>query len=230
MFFVIGIIAALVKPSGDDKTVVVASRRNSDGQSTNVDRAAPKLPVGNDVLADHSSIATAEFVHLVLGGDKGSITLKLLPDAAPKTVANFKALVSSGWYNGTTLYRYEAGFCLQGGGWPTKSSPLPVVPLEYKLPNAKFAVSMARTGDPNSATSEFSIMLGDNSKWLGPGGSDKYGYAVFAHVVGLESANTIRLLGGLPTKKAGLTLFVDPVKVEQAYLRVAPDTERLLTS
>lgn len=141
----------------------------------------------------------------------GSIVFELLPSAAPQTVANFVRLVESGFYKDTTLYRYEAGFCLQGGAWPKKESPFPPVKLEYHLPNAKYFVSTARTSDPNSATSEFSIMLGDNSKWLGPGGSDPYGYAVFAKVVG--GIDVIEKLGALKTEKKGLTLFVPPVPI-----------------
>ena len=75
---------------------------------------------------------------------------------------------------------------------------------------------MARTSDPNSATTEFSIMLNDNSKWLGPGGSEPHGYAVFAEIVGGE--DTIARLGKLKTKKQGLTLFVDPVRIFGAYI------------
>ena len=63
------------------------------------------------------------------------------------------------------MYRLEKGFCLQGGGWPKKSGPI-TVPLETQLysqhPNKQWAVSAARTSDPDSAGAEFSIMLGDN--------------------------------------------------------------------
>ena len=158
-------------------------------------------------------------------GEHGRIEFRLRPDAAPKTVANFVRLIEHGWYNGSTLYRFEAGFCLQGGGWPTKGSPFPSVPLEYKLPNRKYAVSMVRTQDPNSATGEFSIMLNDNSKWLGPGGSEKWGYAVFAEIA--EGIDTIAKLGKLPTKKQGLTLFVKPVTITGAYVHegLAPLSE-----
>jgi len=51
---------------------------------------------------------------------------------------------------------------------------------------------MARTSDPNSASSEFAIQLSDNSKWLGPGGADAHGYAVFMEVVtGWDAINAI---------------------------------------
>lgn len=141
----------------------------------------------------------------------GNILLQLLPDDAPKTVANFMDLAQRGFFNKTHLYRYEKNFVLQGGGWPTKSSPLPPVPLEYKVPNAKYFVSTARTADPNSATCEYSIMLNDNAKWLGPGGSDPYGYAVFARVV--EGFDVIDKFASLNTKVSGLTLLDPPVIV-----------------
>jgi peptidyl-prolyl cis-trans isomerase A (cyclophilin A) len=170
---------------------------------------------------DHDDVsATAPFAVLDLG-KHGQITFRLLPGAAPKTAANFQQLVDSGFYNGTALYRHEPNFCLQGGGWPTKRSPYPTVPLEYKLPNKQWFVSMARTSDPNSATAEFSIMLRDNSQWLGPGGSEKFGYAVFAEVV--KGKDVIEQLGALPKKKqGGLNVFVDAVTIFGAYTYTAP--------
>lgn len=147
--------------------------------------------------------------------DLGDIELEMFPEDAPKTVANFMKLAEIGFFNKTTLYRYEANFVLQGGGWPTKASPLPVVPLEYKVPNFQFHVSTARTADPDSATCEYSIMLQDNSKWLGPGGSDKYGYAVFAKVVG--GFDVIEKFAALKTKKGGLTLL-DPAVIVRAWI------------
>jgi hypothetical protein len=101
----------------------------------------------------------------VIRTSMGDITLELLHDAAPRHVHNFVSLARSGWYNNTSLYRLEKGFCLQGGGWPQKHGPINV-PLETHMyaryPNKMWAVSAARMSDPNSASSEFSIMLGDN--------------------------------------------------------------------
>lgn len=101
----------------------------------------------------------------VIRTSMGDITLELLLDAAPRHVHNFVSLARSGWYNGTSLYRLEKQFCLQGGGWPKKSGPVNV-PLETHMyaqhPNKMWAVSAARMSDPNSASAEFSIMLGDN--------------------------------------------------------------------
>lgn len=177
--------------------------------------------------AGSSSSSTHRRPRVQLQTAIGSITFELRPDAAPQTVENFLKLVKDGFYGpkkGASFYRAEMhdtepryDFCLQGGGWPVKGSPFPPVKHEYKLPNVKYAVSMARTNDPNSATSEFSIMLNDNSKWLGPHGSEPYGYAVFAHVVdGFELIEKIRKMKR--EKKGGLTYLKDRVEFTGAKI------------
>ena len=114
-------------------------------------------------------------------------------------------------------YRLEKGFCLQGGGWPNKDGPT-TVPLETlmyaQFPNRKWAVSAARTSDPNSARAEFSIMLGDNSKWLGPGGGDPHGYSVFANVVGgqdvveaIQAQGNVKQDNGLNYLKPAIPIY-----------------------
>lgn len=76
---------------------------------------------------------------------------------------------------------------------------------------------MARSGDPNSATSEFSIMLRDNSEWLSPKGSDKHGYAVFAQVI--EGWDVIQHVMTLPTRtNSNIQMLITPVKIEYATL------------
>lgn len=171
------------------------------------------LTSGDAVSVNRSSICHE--IHSVdLITRLGTITFELLVHDAPKTALNFIRLVQSGFYNGSNFYRYEPNFVLQGGGWPTKGSPFKPVPLEYKVPNAPFHVSMARTSDPNSATTEFSIMLVDNSKWLGPGGSDPYGYTVFAKVV--AGKEVIAQFAALKLRKAQLTLLDPAVSIDGA--------------
>lgn len=126
----------------------------------------------------------AQFSHVaVMHTEDGDITLGLRADAAPKTVANFVSLSTDGWYNRSCVYRYEKGFVLQGGscGGANQRHPAPTVPLEYQLPNARMSISMARTSDPNSASSEWFINLRDNSEGLGP--RRKGGYTVFGEVM-----------------------------------------------
>lgn len=116
-------------------------------------------------------------------------------DAAPQTVSNFVVYAEDGFYDGTIFHRIIQSFMIQGGGFTPegeqKQTRAPV-PLEYEVPNARGNVAMARTGDPNSATSQFFINTVDNSQRLGPGGADQYGYTVFARVTeGMEVVDAI---------------------------------------
>jgi len=155
---------------------------------------------------------------VILETEKGNIVMRFYPEAAPKTVTNFKKLVNITFFNGCSFYRAEPDFCLQGGAWPKKESPLPPIPLEYKLPNEKYAVSMARTSDPNSATSEFSIMLINNTFWNGPFHDNSAGYAVFAQVI--DGWDVVEAIVKMPAEpKGGLNILTQPVNIIKATLK-----------
>jgi peptidyl-prolyl cis-trans isomerase A (cyclophilin A) len=120
----------------------------------------------------------------------GVIKIELYPDAAPKTVANFLDYVKSGHYNGTQFHRVIDGFMIQGGGFTAdfKEKPTkPPIPLEAEasskagLKNVPGTVAMARTSDPNSATSQFFINVNDNTRLNFTPGNP--GYTVFGKVV-----------------------------------------------
>ncbi len=123
----------------------------------------------------------------------GTIKLELYPEAAPKTVENFLAYVNAKHYDGTQFHRVIKGFMIQGGGYnadfwqkPTR----PPVPIESEqsvkagLSNVPGTVAMARTGDPNSATSQFFINVANNKRldFRSPD-PQGYGYTVFGKVV-----------------------------------------------
>jgi cyclophilin family peptidyl-prolyl cis-trans isomerase len=123
----------------------------------------------------------------------GKIRVELYPDAAPKTVANFLDYVKAKHYDGTQFHRVIAGFMIQGGGYTAdfKEKPTkPPVPIESEqsskagLLNVPGTLAMARTMDPNSATSQFFINVNDN-KPLNFRSADArgYGYTVFGKVV-----------------------------------------------
>jgi peptidyl-prolyl cis-trans isomerase B (cyclophilin B) len=91
----------------------------------------------------------------------GKIEIEFLPEAAPEHVANFLSLARSGFYDGTVFHRIIPGFMMQGGG-PKPGAP-EVKPLKAEFSDLKHVfgtVSMARTNDPNSATSQFFICFG----------------------------------------------------------------------
>ena len=110
----------------------------------------------------------------VEGKSIGKIKVSLWPDLAPKTVANFDALAKSGAYNGTAFHRVIPGFMIQGGDPNSKDKPkntwgmgdpsLAKVPAEFSDVNhARGILSMARSQDINSASSQFFICHGDAS-------------------------------------------------------------------
>ena len=93
----------------------------------------------------------------------GPVTIALRPDKAPKTVERIKALTRQGFYNGLLFHRVIEGFMAQGGdpsGTGEGGSPLPDLEAEFNdMPHVRGVVSMARTSEPNSANSQFFVML-----------------------------------------------------------------------
>ena len=117
---------------------------------------------------------------------KGTIKFELKESEAPITTKNFIDLTNKGFYNGLIFHRVEPGFVIQGGdpkgdgtGGSDKTIPLEIAP---SLTHKKGAVGMARSQDPNSASSQFYICIED-AKFL-----DK-NYAVFGQVI--EGQNVV---------------------------------------
>lgn len=137
---------------------------------------------------------------VVFSTNYGDFTLELYPDEAPITVENFLAYVDSGFYDGTIFHRVIPGFVIQGGGFTEemqqKSTQAPIKnEADNGLKNLRGALSMARTPDINSATSQFFINLKDNA-FLDHGERD-FGYAVFAKVV--DGMDVIDKIAAVPT-------------------------------
>jgi len=128
---------------------------------------------------------------------EGRIVVEVLPDKAPKTVANFVQYVKDGFYDGTIFHRVIKGFMIQGGGFTpamVQKPTRPPVPIESNngQKNVRGSVAMARTSDPNSATAQFFINVVDNA-FLDYPGQDGAGYTVFGRVVeGMDVVDKIR--------------------------------------
>ena len=144
----------------------------------------------------------------------GDITIELFngPTQAPITCNNFLQYVNSGFYDGLIFHRVIPNFMIQGGGYKPggiyKSEGLrpPIINESYNgLKNLRATVAMARTSDPNSATSQFYINVVNNSflDYHDPNSSDGFGYCVFGQVVsGMDIVDQIVNLPILPKQYA----------------------------
>ncbi len=137
----------------------------------------------------------------VLETSLGVIEIELDRDKAPVTVENFVAYVDEGFYDGLVFHRVMEGFMIQGGGfqsdgtWREGHAPIRNE-ARNGLKNVRGAIAMARSSDPDSATSQFYINTIDNPGLDYPN-PDGYGYTVFGKVVegmdvvdAIESAST----------------------------------------
>ena len=126
--------------------------------------------------------------HVTIATTVGQITLELDADNAPKTVENFLAYASSGFYDGTIFHRVINNFMIQGGGFTTDMEQKPTqAPVDNEanngLKNERGTIAMARTQDPHSATAQFFINVQDND-FLNHTGENMqgWGYTVFGKV------------------------------------------------
>ena len=125
----------------------------------------------------------------------GSFTIELFPKEAPVTVENFLQYVDDKFFDGTIFHRIVPGFVIQGGGltvdFNNKDTRDPIQnEAKNGLKNTRGSLSMARTSDINSATSQFFVNLSDNA-FLDNGPRD-FGYAVFGRVTeGMEVIDKI---------------------------------------
>lgn len=128
--------------------------------------------------------------HAILDTEKGAIKIELYEERAPISTKNFVSLIESGFYENMVFHRVVPGFVIQTGdptGTGTSGSDN-TIPLEIHpdLRHVKGAVGMARTNDPNSATSQFYITLSAT-----PNLDDQY--AVFGIVVdGMDVVESIK--------------------------------------
>jgi len=157
---------------------------------------------------------------VTLETSEGNIVLELNAEKAPKTVANFLAYVKSGHYKGTIFHRVIDGFMIQGGGYGSDLRDKPTrapIALESQngLKNDRGTIAMARTGVPDSATSQFFINVADNDRLNYPS-FDGHGYAAFGRVV--EGMDVVDKIKAVATRAEGphQNLPVKPIVVRAA--------------
>ncbi len=178
------------------------------------------LTIGSAVLA------AGEAPQVSLKTSMGEIVLELDQDKAPKSVANFLQYVKSGHYKGTIFHRVMENFMIQGGGFDKamvqKAAGKPIQnEAKNGLHNVTYSIAMARTSDPNSATSQFFINTVDNPMLDYPS-RDGFGYAVFGRVIkGQEVVDKIKMV---PVGNHGphQNVPIVPVVIESATVLKTP--------
>lgn len=157
---------------------------------------------------------------------EGAFELQLRPDVAPETVENFLGYVEDGFYDATIFHRVISGFMIQGGGFTADMAQKPTnAPIKNEgsqtLPNLRGTIAMARTSNPDSATSQFFINVADND-FLNAGVRGA-GYAVFGKVT--DGMGVVDRIASVETgRKRGMAdVPVKPVLIERVTMLSAED-------
>jgi len=184
------------------------------------DKGTKEAKVEGKAVDSQSSIVTLET-------SMGNIVLELDQKTAPVTTKNFIEYVQAGFYDGTIFHRVIPGFMIQGGGFTAdlkrKNTRSPIVNEAWNgRSNARGTIAMARTNDPNSATSQFFINHKDNSP-LDYADSAHPGYAVFGKVTqGMDVVDAIAAVK-TATRNGMQDVPVEPVTIKSAKVVPQPN-------
>ena len=167
-----------------------------------------KSPATNANIQDYENVVYMKLQY-------GTVVVELFPEKAPKHVAQIKHLIRKGFYDGLTFHRVIDGFMAQGGdpkGDGTGGSGT-TIPAEFSnIPHKRGILSMARAQNPNSADSQFFIVLKDSPFLDGQ-------YTVFGRVIsGMEFVDNLKK--GSPSQNG---MVVNPDKI--ISMAIASDVE-----
>lgn len=191
-----------------------ASACQNKASSTETSAADQETPARSSV---EKSVKKREAKMVEFETNMGSFKVELYADKAPITVDNFLKYVESNFFEGLIFHRVIDGFMVQGGGFTAnmqEKDGFPPIKNESGngLSNEAMTLAMARTNDPDSASSQFFINLVDND-YLN-GSSSQPGYAVFGKVV--EGQEVIKKMGKVETTTKG---FYENVPVEAIEIK-----------
>lgn len=176
-----------------------AAKKSTAKKSENKKTAVKKTNTSKKTTAKKENTKqSSKNINILMKTNIGEIKLELYPEKAPVTVENFVSYVNDNFFNGLIFHRVIDGFMIQGGGFDEnlhqKETKAPIkIESDNGLKNDRGTIAMARTNDPNSATSQFFINLVDNN-FLNFRSPDitGYGYAVFGKVTdGMEVVDKI---------------------------------------
>jgi cyclophilin family peptidyl-prolyl cis-trans isomerase len=160
------------------------------------------------LLCTQATCLQAQNPYVIIETNLGYMVIELFYDQAPVTVDNFLQYVNRGFYDYLLFHRVISGFMIQGGGyyyyggsiylWPADRDP--IINESYNgLSNVRGTIAMARSTDPNSATSQFFINHVNKPGLDRANAADGYGYCVFGQVVDdVNSMNTVDAIASAP--------------------------------
>jgi cyclophilin family peptidyl-prolyl cis-trans isomerase len=177
------------------------------------------------VMGAPSQAAEQVVPQAVIQTNMGNIELELNSEKAPNTVKNFLQYVNSNYYDGTICHRVIKGFMIQGGGFTKdmeEKKTLAPIAIESNngLKNDRGTIAMARTSDPNSATSQFFINTKDNDVLNYSAPTIRgYGYTVFGKVI--KGMDVVDKIESVKTASKGYMgdVPVNPVIIEKIYIK-----------
>ncbi len=197
--------------------VVLAVQLLSIDHTGEADMTAIQKEINSMKVADFTETdEVTEYVKLTVKGH-GDIVIRLRADIAPLSAENFQNLVKTGHYNDTIFHRIMKGFMIQGGDPESGKGSMDAIKGEFsengvrnELQHIKGVISMARTNQPNSATSQFFICNDDARDSL----DGKY--AAFGYVVaGLEVVDSISDIEVTYSARGELSAPVETVMIEK---------------
>jgi peptidyl-prolyl cis-trans isomerase B (cyclophilin B) len=182
------------------------------GANKAVAMPTPKVLTGPPVFDDEVAVFETDY---------GTFKIALYRDAAPKHVENFKKLIGERFYDGLGFHRVIPNEMIQGGApqtrgggnramWGRGDDNQTKVPAEFSTRQfVRGTVGAARSGDPNSATSQFFICLGPVDQWNGK-------YTVFGEVV--QGLNNVQIISNVPLEPGTQEEVKDLPVIKRAYL------------
>ena len=205
----------IVETEGGCENLTVVANGSDDTQQFTCDVLAVGQHVVHVASSSGAFLARLRFdvpqPQVSLTTSKGNITLELDPAAAPLTARNFLNYVNNGFYRNVIFHRVIAGSLVQAGGYITgpvvKPATAAAIKLESNngLKNLRGTIGAARTTDPDSATSQWYLNVGDNADFDYVDDTNP-GYAVFGKVLtGLDAMDAISTVETRQHAATGLT-------------------------
>ena len=213
-------ITACAPANRDASTSVDSSATAQTASATPAPPPAPAKPVDEQKPISYYTDKVAE-IHTTAG----DINIRFFPDVAPNHVRNFIDLSEKGFYNGTKFHRVIPGFVIQGGDpnsisgdpstWGSGNSGKYIALEPSSIHHGRGIVSMARGGDPNSASSQFFICVADAPNLDG-------GYSVFGEVT--KGMDVVDQIVAAPTGERNRP--DKPEMIKSITIRAATDAEK----